>query len=200
VKRFDPDEFVAACVEAVGTPTDAAGAVRELLAHAVDDPTALARVLPEATSGPMMQRWFCSDDLTVLHIVWPPGVELAAHDHDMFAAIGIYGGREDNSFFRRNAGGTLQRSGGRTLLAGDTAVLGRRAVHAVTNPTRDWTAAIHVYGGNFFTADRTTWSDLDAPGEPLDASTISTHLEEAAGVARRADLRSSAARRRRRSV
>jgi hypothetical protein len=34
-------------------------------------------------------------------VVWPPEVDLFAHDHNMWAVIGSYGGREDNRFFRR---------------------------------------------------------------------------------------------------
>jgi predicted metal-dependent enzyme (double-stranded beta helix superfamily) len=30
-----------------------------------------------------------SDDLTILQIVWAPGMRLFPHDHDMWACIGI---------------------------------------------------------------------------------------------------------------
>ena len=40
--------------------------------------------------------------LTVLNVVWAPGMVLPPHDHRMWAAIGIYAGQEDNEFFRRD--------------------------------------------------------------------------------------------------
>ena len=43
------------------------------------------------------------DELTVLHVVWAPRMTIYPHDHRMWAAIGIYAGQEDNSFFRRSA-------------------------------------------------------------------------------------------------
>ena len=57
----------------------------------------------------------------MLHVVWPPTVDLLAHDHEMWATIGLYGGREDNSFYRTvGSDGRLEPRGGTTLRAGDT--------------------------------------------------------------------------------
>ena len=41
------------------------------------------------------------DDLTVINFVWAPYMTLLPHNHNMFAVIGIYSGREDNMFWRR---------------------------------------------------------------------------------------------------
>ena len=107
-------------------------------------------------------------DLTILHIVWPPGVDLFAHDHQMWAAIGIYGGIETNTYYRRNSD-SLEVTGSRDAEAGDVLMLGSQAIHSVSNPTRQWTAALHVYGGDFFNEARTQWGSIDGPGEPFDA-------------------------------
>ncbi len=96
-----------------------------------------------------MRSLYRSSALTVLRFVWPPAVELFPHDHRMWAAIGIYGGGEDNTFFRRVPEG-LVVSGGKQLRAGDVALLGADVIHAVANPSRAYTAAIHVYGGDYF--------------------------------------------------
>ena len=40
-------------------------------------------------------------ELTVLHVVWAPGMDLLPHNHRMWAAIAVYTGSEDNTFFRR---------------------------------------------------------------------------------------------------
>ena len=87
-------------------------------------------------------------DLTVLDVVWPPLISLFPHNHRMWAAIGIYGGREDNTFYRRQ-GSAIVASGGKELTEGEVLLLGDDAIHAVHNPARAYTGAIHVYGGDF---------------------------------------------------
>lgn len=77
----------------------------------------------------------------------------------MWALIGLYGGREDNTFYRRSPEG-LQRAGSKQLDAGDTALLGKDVIHSVANPLRVLTGAIHIYGGDFFGSPRSDW-DLE---------------------------------------
>ena len=43
------------------------------------------------------------------------------------------------------------------LDAGDAEPLGHNVIHSVTNPIRRLTGAIHVYGGDFFRAERSEW-------------------------------------------
>ena len=50
-------------------------------------------------------------------------MKLNPHEHAMFAIVGMYGGQEDNAFFRRAEGG-LEPAGGKDVLAGDVLVLG----------------------------------------------------------------------------
>jgi predicted metal-dependent enzyme (double-stranded beta helix superfamily) len=97
-------------------------------------------------------------ELTVLHVVWAPGMSLYPHDHRMWAIIGIYAGAEDNAFYRRVRGtGGLTESGGKRLTVGDTVVLGDDTIHGVTNPARGLTGAIHIYGGDFVNQPRSQW-------------------------------------------
>ena len=119
-----------------------------------------------------------SDDLTVLQIVWPPRVRLFPHDHQMWAAIGIYGGREDNTFYRRGPSGIV-RSGGKSLEARDVAVLGRDVIHSVDNPGGTYTAAIHVYGGDFFATPRSEWDPDTLAEKPFDVEHTKRVLAEA---------------------
>ena len=69
-----------------------------------------------------------ADDLTVLHVVWAPGMDIWPHDHRMWAVIGIYEGEEDNTFYRRGGpdSRSLTASGGKRITKGDTLLLGRR--------------------------------------------------------------------------
>ena len=125
-----------------------------------------------------MRCLYRSSALTVLQFVWPPAVELFPHDHRMWAAIGIYGGGEDNTFFRRVPNG-LVATGGKQLRAGDVSLLGADVIHAVTNPSRAYTAAIHVYGGDYFGTRRSQWDPTTLQEEPFDADAVRRVLEDA---------------------
>lgn len=183
---FDKDQFIEDCLVAV-RGTDAHREVSELVERAVSDPGALEAVIPDRTVSPMMTVWHRSEELTALHIVWPPEVDLFAHDHNMWAVIGIYGGREDNTFYRRRADGRIEVNTGRTLLQKDVISLGSDVVHSVANPTREWTAALHVYGGEFFRTPRTMWMTESLEPVPLDVEFLKQNLEAAAAAARIAD-------------
>jgi predicted metal-dependent enzyme (double-stranded beta helix superfamily) len=176
VAAFDVDELIASCAAAQGEPQPGL-AVREILERLVSRPADIDAALGSATSGGM-RSLYTSPDLTILHIVWPPGVVLFPHDHRMWAANGIYGGAEDNTYFRRVADG-IEAAGGAELRAGEVALLGPEAIHAVANPRRAYTAAIHVYGGDYFHALRSQW-DLDGRGErPFDVDALHATLAAA---------------------
>lgn len=161
---FDIDAFVEECESAVaeGEPRRA---VREVLARAVDEPGAVAGVLEHHHAGITLLH--NSATLTVLNVVWGPGMTLQAHDHRMWAAIGIYAGQEDNAFFRRS-GNTIVDSGGKELRERDVLLLGDDAIHAVTNPLRSYTGAIHVYGGDFVQQPRSQWDPDTRQEQPYD--------------------------------
>ena len=153
---FDVDEFLAECSEAV-VATEPRSAVREVLERAVRRPEQVARALP-ATRGELVPL-HASERLTVMKGVWGPGMRFRPHNHLMWAAIGLYGGQEDNTFYRRSGDGIVV-SGGRELRSGDVALLGDDTIHAVENPRRTFTGAIHVYGGgNPAPPRRRGWGD-----------------------------------------
>ena len=92
------------------------------------------------------------------------------HNHQMWAVIGVYTGREDNIFWRRvpgGDGGKLEAAGARALSAKDADPLGDNIIHSVTNPIPRLTGAIHVYGGDFFAAERSEWDPGDPSRGPL---------------------------------
>lgn len=173
---FDIDEFVALCHSALGE-SQAPLAVKELLERAVSQPASIDAALGEPRHGGLrcLHR---SPELTVLHIVWPPHVELFPHDHRLWAANGIYHGAEDNVFFRRH-GTTIERTGARQLGAGDVGLLGEAAIHAVTNPRREYTAAIHVYGGDYFAVPRSQWDPSTLAEAPFDVEAVRRLLDRA---------------------
>lgn len=183
---FSIDQFVADCRDALGDGHDGV-AVGEVVARAVGEPSAIEAALGPPGDQPLFGAWHRSDDLTVLNIIWPPEVDLQPHDHLMWAAIGLYGGREDNLFFRELPDGGLEPRRTKVLEPRDTLVLGADTIHAVSNPTRQWTAAIHVYGGDFFRDDRRTWADDGSGVRPFDADEVRELLAEAAARAAAAD-------------
>jgi predicted metal-dependent enzyme (double-stranded beta helix superfamily) len=173
---FDVDTFVADC-EAALRESQPALAVKEVLARAVANPSDIDRALGDAAKWEM-RSLYRSSALTVLQFVWPPTVELFPHDHRMWAAIGVYGGGEDNTFFRRVPEG-LAVSGGKQLRAGDVTLFGDDVIHAVANPSRAYTAAIHVYGGDYFGTHRSQWDPTSLREEPFDAEAVRRVLDDA---------------------
>ena len=184
---FDKDQFVADCLEFVRSGDRPQSAIKEIVARSVSSASSIEKEVGDTTTGPMLTTWHRSDDLTVLHIVWPPEVDLFAHDHNMWAVIGVYGGREDNQFYRRREDGRIEPNTGKTITSGEVVALGSDVVHSVTNPTREWTAALHVYGGDFFSTPRTMWDARTHEPMPFDVEFTNRILEAAAERARSAD-------------
>jgi predicted metal-dependent enzyme (double-stranded beta helix superfamily) len=154
---FSVDDFLSRCRDAVHQAHPAV-AVREVMERAMRDRDAVA-----ASLGPISRAELgvvhASDELVVLHAVWAPAMRFAPHDHRTWAVIGIYGGEEDNTFYRRTQT-SIEQAGGRVVGEGEVVVLGPEVIHAVTNPrSQSFTGALHVYGGPYLTAPRSTWEE-----------------------------------------
>ena len=155
---FEVERFTEDCLRA-NAETDAHKAVFDLVERTCSDPAAVLAGLGEPTRAGVTKLYH-GDDLTILDIVWGPHMTLMPHDHRMWAVIGIYTGREDNIFWRRQPGredGFLRAQGARSLGSKDTVPLGKDIIHSVTNPLSRLTGALHVYGGDFFGAERSEW-------------------------------------------
>ncbi|MEY2404428.1 MAG: hypothetical protein QOD38_1979 [Acidimicrobiaceae bacterium] len=170
---FDISQFISDCQQAFHE-NQPRRAVREVLSRAVSEPSSVADALEHHHAGITLLH--NTDELTVLNVVWGPGMKLPPHDHQMWAAIGIYAGQEDNGFFRRE-GARIVDSGGKQLHERDVLVLGDDAIHSVTNPLRSYTGAIHVYGGNFVTQPRSQWDPDTKLEEPYDYDRILSVFE-----------------------
>jgi predicted metal-dependent enzyme (double-stranded beta helix superfamily) len=131
-------------------------AVRDVLDELVADPSAIDEAVGPVELGGITTL-HNSDDLTVLRVAWTPGMVLNPHEHRMWAVIGMYGGVEDNAFYRRSATG-LDTAGGKVVTAGDVLVLGHDVIHSVANSRQEFAVALHVYGGDFFSGARSEWS------------------------------------------
>jgi len=177
---FDLQQFISDCKAA--THEDASHAcLREVVARAVSDRTAILAALGEPQRAEM-QKLYVSKDLTILNVIWAPWMTLLPHNHRMWAVIGIYTGREDNIFWRRlpgDAGKRLEAAGAKALCEKDAFPLGEDIVHSVTNPIPRHTGAIHVYGGDFFGVDRSEWDPETLLEQPCDGDKMLRRFDEA---------------------
>jgi predicted metal-dependent enzyme (double-stranded beta helix superfamily) len=105
---FAKDRFIEDCKRAVA---EGQAAVREVVTEALSDPAAVMAELgePERAGIVPIHR---SSELTVINFAWAPCMSLMPHDHQMYAVIGIYTGREDNVFWRRSGSAMSQPSAG----------------------------------------------------------------------------------------
>ena len=172
---FETEGFIEECRAALKKP-DAHSTVKELVARAVAEPSQVLRALGEPKLAGI-ETIYRADDLTILKIAWGPHMKLFPHDHRMWAVIGICGGREDNAFYRRGEQGLTQH-GTKELNTKDAIPLGENVIHAVTNPLEKITAAIHVYGGDFFTTPRSEWDPQTFEERPFDVDHLMEVFEE----------------------
>jgi predicted metal-dependent enzyme (double-stranded beta helix superfamily) len=163
---FELDRFIADCRAAVAADKTHKD-VREVVARAVSEPGAVLEGLGEPKRG-SVETLHRSPELTILNVIWAPYMTILPHNHLMWAVIGIYTGREDNIFWRRLPGGSLEAAGAKALSVKCAEPLGRDIVHSVTNPIGRLSAAIHVYGGDFFAAARSEWDPETLQESPYD--------------------------------
>ena len=170
------DDIIARCRAALDEHTPAL-AVRDVLDELVADAGTLDHALGPVELGGITTLHNAAD-LTILRVAWTPGMALNPHEHRMWAVIGMYGGQEDNAFYRRASGG-LEPAGGRELPAGDVLVLGDDVIHSVANSRRDFAVALHVYGGDFFSGERSEWDFETYEERPRDFERTRRLFEEA---------------------
>ena len=155
---FDLERFKTDCLAAAGAPA-AAETVRELVEQAVEEPGSVLRALGEPRRAGV-ETLHRSPGLTILNFVWGPWMTIPPHNHNMWAAIGIYTGSEHNILWRRvrdDPKGAIEAAGAKALREREVLPLGRDIIHSVTNPIGRLTGAIHVYGGDFFGVPRSEW-------------------------------------------
>jgi len=165
---FETEQFVADC-RAAFTGDSTHKAIREVVARAVSDPAAVLKGLGEP-QRPGTHKLFHSDSLTILNVIWAPGMMVMPHDHRMWAVIGVYSGREDNIFWRRIPGtpNKVEAAGAKALGERDAVPLGSDIIHSVINPIDRLTGAIHIYGGDFYAAERSEWDAFTLDEHRLD--------------------------------
>ena len=176
---FNLDNFIESCKSAVtndGTHLE----IKEIVEKAVSDPESLMKAVGEPSktgASPI----FSSSNLTIVNVVWAPWVTIYPHNHNIWAVIGIYSGREDNIFWRRideDKQGRIEAAGARSLCLGDVTPLGPDIIHSVNNPIPRNSGAIHIYGGDFFHVEnRSEWDPEDLTEHEYNAENVKNVLE-----------------------
>ena len=174
--KFDVAAFVDDCIRANDGSAGAQAAIREVLARALADPAAVLAGVGEPEKGGL-RALHRSSDLTILNIVWAPWMQLLPHDHNMWALIGIYTGREDNIFWERHES-RVNATHAAALGRGDVIALPSDVSHSVANPIGKLTGAIHIYGGDFFAPGRTEWEPESLAPRPWSIQGAVRQFEE----------------------
>lgn len=130
---------------------------------------------PPSWLGPPKEAGFlviyADEQITIMSIVWPPNLITEPHNHNMWATIALYEGRENNIIWRRD-GDTIVPVGAETICSGEVFSLDADAIHSVHNPLNKYTAAIHVYGGDFMATPRSEWDPEHLLERPRDMEAV----------------------------
>ena len=177
---FDLENFIGECQSALDDPKPAQR-IEALVREAISDPNAIREAFAKAKSierqGPITFAWRDAS-LSVADITTPPGLKSPAHNHKMWAVIGVYDGQEHNRFYRYEDGELVEK-GERLLKEGDVAVLGTEAVHAIANPLSTSSSAIHVYGGDLVErSERSMWNPHTNEREDYDMTRLISYVNE----------------------
>lgn len=177
---FDLQKFVGECRSALDD-RNPARRVEALVRNAISDPEAVREAFAKARDaerqGPITFAWRDAS-LSVADVTTPPGLKSPAHNHEMWAVIGVYDGQEHNRFYIYEDGKLLEKSE-RLLKEGDVAVLGIDTVHSISNPLATVSSAIHVYGGDLVErSGRSMWNPHTDKCEEYDMARLLTYINE----------------------
>jgi predicted metal-dependent enzyme (double-stranded beta helix superfamily) len=174
--RLEVDRFVED-VRRARLEGDSQKAVEEVLSRTVSDPGIVLRGIGEPTEAGI-HTIHRAEDLTILNVVWAPLMVLLPHNHNMWASIGIYTGREDNIIWERR-GDVIEANDAASLSPREVFGLPHDAIHSVTNPIGRLTGAIHIYGGDFFRPGRSEWDPEELRERPFDLEAARRAFREA---------------------
>jgi predicted metal-dependent enzyme (double-stranded beta helix superfamily) len=159
------DHFLSDCLAALQDQRPQV-AIKEILDGFISNPDHVKQSLgnPKRAAITTLHH---APDLTILNVTWAPHMKIYPHDHRLWALIGIYSGREDNAFYKRE-GTRIVQAGGKRLDEKESLLLGDRAIHAVENPLSAITGAVHIYGGDFFAVNRSEFDPDTLEERPYD--------------------------------
>ncbi len=175
---FELEAFIQDCHLAL-TSDEPQRNMRETVARVVSQRKKIVDAFGEPAKG-QVTSLLQSHKLTILNVVWAPEMNFLPHNHTMWAVIGVYGGRENNIFWKRVSamGSTIEAAGAKSLGEGEVTILGPDVIHSVTNPIPRLTGAIHVYAGDFANAHRSEWDPEGLAERACDATRLARQLDE----------------------
>lgn len=177
---FDLQKFVEDCRDLLTDAKPTEG-IKELIREAISDPDGVKNAFENAEAlerqGPITFA-FRDFELSIADVTTPSGLRSPAHNHKMWAVIGVYEGQEHNRFFQYE-GDRLIEEGERLLKHGDIAVLHPEAIHAIYNPLPTSSSAIHVYGGDLVNRpDRSMWNPQTIDREDYEITQLIKYVNE----------------------
>ena len=153
---FNKEMFVEQCKK-LATQDDCHKRIKSLLEDALKDSDSVMAALGEPTTAGF-EVLYASDNLSIINFVWAPGMKLHAHNHNLWAVIGIYIGTEENTFYVRRDDAIVEQNT-KDITTGDVMMLGREIIHSVKNASKKFTGGIHIYGGDFINVERSQWDE-----------------------------------------
>jgi len=87
---FTIDQLVADCRQVLGTAS-VDREIKEIVERAVSNAAEVERALGTPRKAEIITLHRAAD-LTVLNVIWAPGMSIYPHDHRMWAVIGLYAG------------------------------------------------------------------------------------------------------------
>ena len=153
---FNKEIFINQCKE-LALYDDCYKRIKTLLEDALKDPGSIMAELGKPASAGF-DVLYTANNLSIINFVWAPGMELHAHNHNLWAVIGIYIGAEENTFYVRHDD-TIIKQNRKNITAGNVVMLGHEVIHSVKNETEEFTGGIHIYGGDFIGIERSQWDE-----------------------------------------
>jgi len=109
---FDKSKFIVDCLTCLKTE-DPIEAVKRLMKAILADPLTvtadLDNTLPDLQLSADYIFLHRSEELTILRVIMPAGLESPPHNHLVWAVIGVYKGQEDNTFYHRKNGAIFKQ-------------------------------------------------------------------------------------------
>ncbi len=157
---FDKSNFVATCRTCLKAEVPVE-AVKQLMHSILADPLALTTALDEKLPDLHLNADYAflhrSEDLTILRVIMPAGLQSPPHNHLVWAVIGVYKGQEDNTFYRRKNGAIVEANR-RECRIGEVIALPSDTIHRIANPLSDRSCSLQIYGGNLGNPARSLWN------------------------------------------
>ena len=125
--------------------------VRHLMDQAFADPKQIEQALPSFEQDDTIL--FEDEHVSIWHSRFQPGLHVPPHDHQTPAVIGLYKGRERNSFYDVEEG-KLTLKGTKELVPGDVLAIGSEGIHSVEALGDQPCSGIHVYLSSLTTIER----------------------------------------------